>query len=84
MRHFIDRENLGLMTARNVEINSGFNHILVTDAIMALHTVSMKEGNYLFPLYLYPTEQEVESGLYAADERRANLSYNWSQKLDHM
>ena len=46
---------------------------------MSLQT---REANYLVPLYLYASEQEVRSGLYAADERRPNLAPNFIQQIE--
>ena len=55
MRHMVRRQNLGLSTTRSVEIGRGWEHIFCTSNIVQHHTVSLKEVNYLFPLYLYPT-----------------------------
>ena len=54
MRHMLDGENLGLCTARSIEIGRGWEHVFCTRDIIQHHTVSLKEVNYLFPLYLYP------------------------------
>ncbi|MYC34446.1 MAG: hypothetical protein F4X64_14880 [Chloroflexi bacterium] len=40
-----------------------------------------KEINYLYPLYLYPTEQEIAAGLYPADHREPNLSAEFTGAL---
>jgi len=53
MRH-MTKENLGLSTTRSIEIGRGFEHVLLTNMLITHHTVSLKEVNYLFPLYLYP------------------------------
>ncbi len=58
MSHFLAGENLGLSTTRSVEIGRGWEHVFCSRQITQLHTVSLKEVNYLFPLYVYPPEVE--------------------------
>ncbi len=59
--HMLAGENLGLSTTRAVEIGRGWEHVFCTRHIIQHHTVSLKEVNYLFPLYLYPrTEDKIE------------------------
>ena len=62
--------NLAISTTRSVEIKRGFDHVLCTSEVMDRHAVSLKEINYLFPLYLYPAENQLqlETG------RRPNLN----------
>ncbi|CAM3512240.1 type ISP restriction/modification enzyme [Deinococcus frigens] len=63
MRH----PNIALLANRAVEDSScGFNHVFVTDKITDLHSLSLKEANYFFPLYLYPPPSEG-LGLHAYD-----------------
>jgi predicted helicase len=54
MSHFLGGGNLGLSTTRSVEIARGWEHLFCSRRIIQLHTVSLKEVNYLFPLYAYP------------------------------
>ena len=54
------KANIALSTTRNVEIASGFSHILCVSQVMDRHAVSIKEINYVFPLYLYPAEGELD------------------------
>ncbi|MBK6765029.1 MAG: hypothetical protein IPG71_01605 [bacterium] len=56
MQHMLAGPNLALSTTRTVEISRGFEHVLCTRQISTHHTVSMKEVNYFFPLYLYPAD----------------------------
>lgn len=76
MRHFLPaRGNLGLSTTRSVEIRTGWHHVFATSTLMQLHSVSLKEVNYLFPLYLYPNGKLPEDELFPHEnERRPNLS----------
>lgn len=57
MEHMLHETNLAIATTRSVEIGRGFEHVLCTSIPMQLHAVSLKEGNYIFPLYLYPPRE---------------------------
>ena len=52
MRHFICMDNIGMSTSRGVEGNAAWSHIFCSKTIIQLHTVSLKEVNYFFPLYV--------------------------------
>ena len=54
MRHMLGGANLGLSTSRGTEVAGNWEHIFVSKSLTQHHTVSMKEVNYLFPLYVYP------------------------------
>lgn len=83
MRHMLAGDNLGLITTRAVEIQAGFEHVFVSKHITQHHTVSTKEVNYIFPLYLFPSEQEIASGLYRADDCRPNLALEYISRLEN-
>ncbi len=70
MRHMVTGENLGLCTNR--EVNGVFRHVLCSRNLINDCTVSLqtRERTYLFPLYLYPNEGEMQ--LFAG--RRPNLN----------
>ena len=73
MRHMME-ENVAISTVRNVE-SGYFTHIYCSTDIITHHTVSVKEVNYLFPLYLYPaTEKDDLFAAHESGERRPNLS----------
>ena len=55
MRHMLQGENLGLITPRQFKERPG---ALITENIIGHKTVSAYDINYLFPLYLYPKENE--------------------------
>jgi predicted helicase len=57
MQHMSLGENLGLFTTRKVEVGT-FKHALVTQLLTESHAVSLKEINYLFPLYLYSSDRD--------------------------
>jgi predicted helicase len=54
-----------LMVSRGYEIEA-FQHVLVSNTVAVHHAATSKEGNYVFPLYLYPEM--------ALDGRHSNLS----------
>ena len=62
MHHMLAGENLGFSVSRGKETGGGWEHVFCCDRIIQLHTVSLKEGNYLFPLYLYPPPEGQERG----------------------
>ena len=82
VRHLLQGENLALSTTRSVEIREGWTHVFATHEITQLHSVSLKEVNYLFPLYLYPNGKLPEADLFAHDNaRRPNLSAEFIRDL---
>ncbi len=83
MRHMLAGNNLGLSTTRSVEIQGGFEHVFASRHVIQHHTVSLKEVNYLYPLYLYPTEQEIDSGLFDPGDRQPNFSPEYTRALEY-
>ena len=77
MRHMQAGPNLGLSTTRSTEIAEGWEHAFVSRALIQHHTVSLKEVNYLFPLYLYPVETPTDVGAI----REANLDVDLVERL---
>ena len=67
MHHMLTGKNIALATTRSVEIGRGWEHVLCSNTIIQHHTVSLKETNYLFPLYLYPNPHSVGRGLFDLD-----------------
>ena len=51
--HFLAGKNLGVSCTRATEIQGQFQHVFCTSQMTQHHTVSLKEVNYLFPLWLY-------------------------------
>ena len=91
MKHMLSGPNIAIGTTRGVEIGRGWEHIFCTSYPIQLHTVSIKESNTLFPLYLYP-DNEIKISLFDLDEpseapggRRPNFApefiADFSQKL---
>lgn len=58
MHHMLAGKNVGISTIRSVEIGRGFEHVFCSRDLIQLHTVSIKEVNYLFPLWRYPEPDE--------------------------
>jgi len=58
-RHFLAEQNLGLSIPRATEIKRGWEHVFCSKQLIQHHTVSLKEVNYLFPLWLEPEWPET-------------------------
>ena len=85
MRHMLSGPNLGLVTCRQQsEAGQIWNRCGVTLSILDECAISNKtrEINYLFPLYVYPSEQEIAQGLYKLGDRQANLSFEFIAELE--
>ena len=52
-------ENYSLITVRRLETSANALHVFCTDEISVLHSTSSKEGNFVFPLYLYPGSESA-------------------------
>ena len=77
MRHMLAGPNIGIASTRATEIAGGWEHVFVSNSLIQHHTVSLKEVNYLFPLYTYPTEEQEQAGLV----REPNLSEEFVEAL---
>ncbi len=74
MRHLLSGPNIAICTTRSIETGRGFEHVLVTRQLVQHHTVSLKEVNYVFPLYLRPND-DLPPGLFTHEDGRVpNLS----------
>ena len=79
MRHMLGESNLGLSTSRGTEVAGSWEHIFVSKRLTQHHTVSMKEVNYLFPLYVYPSNEDSTELDIA--ERTPNLAPEFTDAL---
>lgn len=68
-------QNLCLTTIRKADVVQDWTHAFCLDGIMVHHAISMKEGNYIFPLYLYPNTNDLDQ------TRRINFDPALYQKL---
>ena len=78
MRHMLVGPNVGLSTTRATEIAGGWEHVFVSKSLIQHHTVSLKEVNYLFPLYTYPTEGQEHLGL----SREPNIDKGFLEAIE--
>jgi len=77
---------MGLFTTRKVEVGT-FKHALVTQLLTESHAVSLKEINYLFPLYLYSSDRDKlsndnENGYERGGARKPNFSDEFVTELE--
>lgn len=75
MRHMLEGKNIGLAFNRTVEQLRPFTDALVFDGLIQHHSLSLKEVNYLAPLYLYPEEGSLDQ------TRRVNFDPKIWRKL---
>jgi len=73
MSNMVGGDNLGIALSRSVEIGQ-FEHVFCTKGIVGHHSVSLKEVNYLCPLWLVPTDDTPTSLLKEDGERQPNLA----------
>lgn len=89
MRHMAARENLGLITVRQVA-EGVFDHVFVSRSIVESRiTLSNKGIGFLFPLYLYPIEEKEqpdksggsEGGVQAVMQTQTKLEPNLNPRF---
>jgi predicted helicase len=80
MRHML-QPNICLITIRRLEVGGGFEHTFCADQLSVLHSISMKEGNFVFPLFAYPDEAEPQGTLLCESERRPNFGSGFLKSL---
>jgi len=73
MSNMAEGDNLGMALSRSVEIGR-FEHVFCTKGIIGHHSVSLKEVNYLCPLWLVPTNDAPATLLREDSERQPNLA----------
>jgi hypothetical protein len=73
MSNMVGGNNRGLALPRSIEIGR-FEHVFCTNGIIGHHSVSLKEVNYLCPLWLEPADDAPKSLLKEDDERQPNLA----------
>ncbi|RQH06890.1 type ISP restriction/modification enzyme [Bradyrhizobium sp. RP6] len=80
MSNMVGEPNVGLAVSRSVEIGQ-FNHVFCTAGIIGHHSVSLKEVNYLCPLWLLVADDEPKTLLKGDGERRPNLAPSFLRSL---
>jgi len=73
MSNMVGGNNRGLALPRSIEIGR-FEHVFCTNGIIGHHSVSLKEVNYLCPLWLEPSGDSPKSLLKEDDERQPNIA----------
>jgi hypothetical protein len=63
MQYFIGRENVGLVTNRRIEGPRSFADVFITNSVMDARRVSLKETNFVFPLYAYAEDGSRQPNL---------------------
>jgi hypothetical protein len=76
-RHML-HDNIGLCFNRTIEQKRSFTDALVFSGLIQHHSLSIKEVNYLAPLYLYPSEQDLDK------TRRINFDAKLYAKLQKL
>jgi predicted helicase len=72
MRHMLAGENLGLIAMREVALGESYSHFGVSRLMVDNRAFYSNKGiQYLFPLYLYPAEGEMQ---FDGGKRRPNLN----------
>jgi predicted helicase len=66
-------ENISLITVRRSEESNNCHHFYCSDTISILHSTSAKEGNFVFPLYIYPDLETSQQSTFI-EKRRPNFS----------
>ncbi len=71
MQH-MPQENVSLITVcraecRELEEANNSSHFFCADGLSVLHSASAKEGNFVFPLWLYPRKKQ---DLFDDDQRQ--------------
>jgi predicted helicase len=74
------RDNFALCTTRSTEISRGWEHVWVSNALIQHHTVSLKEVNYLFPLWIYPRDSADLIDASVA-KKSANIGHAFADEL---
>jgi len=74
-----DDGNYGLLTTRQTRDKWD---VLVTDTIVGHKSLSAYDITSLFPLYIYPTNEEIASGLYTPQDRQANFSRDFVEAIE--
>ena len=81
------KQNLSLITVRRSEVSGIPSHFYCSNEISVLHSVSAKEGNFVFPLYLYPDPKQkslldVDEPTNAPGGRRPNLAPQFIKEME--
>ncbi|GGK00702.1 DNA methyltransferase [Lentibacillus kapialis] len=77
------RTNLALVTVRQVAEDE-FNHVFATDSMINnRYTLSNRGTAFMFPLYIYPTKEEIENNLFTEDHKDANFTEKFVNEISN-
>lgn len=83
MKNLVGFDNIGLCTNR--QVNSQFRHVICTKNVIDDCTLSgeTRERTYLFPLYIYTTNEDTRATLFEQKEttREPNISNNFIRDI---
>lgn len=83
-QHLLGGDNMAFVLSAGVEAGSGWQHVFVSSGLAGHHATSLKEVNYVLPLWLAPGKEET--GLFPTQEtgsRRPNFSQGFLGALRH-
>jgi predicted helicase len=78
------KDNIGLSLSKRVEGNKAWEHVFVSDKIITHHTVSMKEVNFLLPLYLYKEKIAKKSHFHTLMLFEPEADYGGKDKMPNI
>ncbi|TAE70613.1 MAG: DNA methyltransferase [Bacteroidetes bacterium] len=86
MQHFLENENLGLISIRRSRSNTNWQEIFITKNIISGSTaISSLDINYLFPLYLYPKKKKISQLFLSKIQRdKYDLMIRLKQAKEHL
>jgi Type ISP C-terminal specificity domain/N-6 DNA Methylase len=76
LRHMI-HPNVAITSIRKADRTGSWDFAFVVSGLMVHHALSMKEGNYVFPIYLYPKDENEKN-----QSRAENLSPDFRAFID--
>ncbi|MCH8488558.1 MAG: N-6 DNA methylase [Oceanicaulis sp.] len=60
MKSVLNKDNISIVFNKRIEQNRGYSDVFVFDKMIQHHSLSLKEVNYIAPLYLYPEEDSLD------------------------
>lgn len=80
MKHMMEHKNLGLVFMRQVAVQEGYNHFMITNNVVDNRAFYSNKGTMqLSPLYIYPDSTIKFDN--SESERRPNFSQEFSKNL---
>lgn len=62
MQHMLGGRNIALCVAKSVEAGKVFSHVFVSNSLADHHSVSLKEVNYILPLWKHSASEIIRRG----------------------